>query len=215
MNQQTGSLVPVPVGDGRTGRVLIDRDRIARRVASLGEQIAQDIALATRSSDEQHPLVLVPVLTGSMLFVADLVRSIPLKLSIEPVTISSYPGTSTTSQGASIKGAMPTNLAGAHVLVVDDILDSGRTLGLIKRVIEAQRPASVRLAVLLAKRKVRDEPVEADYAAFEIDDDFVVGYGLDYDGHYRNLPDVMVLDLTENPPSSMSDSDDVVGGAGA
>lgn len=140
-------------------------------------------------------LVLVPILTGSLVFTADLIRHIPLQMSIRPVTISSYPGTATASQGANIQGAVPTDLGGAHVLIVDDILDSGRTLGLLRRVIEAQRPASLRLAVLLRKRKSagRDEHVECEYVGFDIEDEFVIGYGLDYDGYFRNLPDIGVL----------------------
>ncbi len=171
-------------------RVLIDRQRIARRVIELGTQITADL----RAADAQR-VVLVPILTGSLVFVADLIRNIPLKMSIRPVTISSYPGKATASQGAEITGTLPTDLTGTDVLIVDDILDSGRTLGLIKRVLQAQNPRSVRLAVLLNKRKPggRAEPVNAEYFGFEIDDEFVVGYGLDYDGYFRNLPDIAVL----------------------
>jgi len=139
--------------------------------------------------------VLVPILTGSLVFTADLIRHIPVKMSIRPVVITSYPGTATTSQGANIQSAVPTDLCGAHVILVDDILDSGRTLGLLKRVVQAQRPASVRLAVLLRKNKPggRDEQVDVEYAGFDIEDEFVIGYGLDYDGYFRNLPDIGVM----------------------
>lgn len=184
-------------------RVLIDRARIAARVAEMGDQITADLRRvgaggggrqggADGSTDR---IVLVPILTGALVFVADLIRNIPLKMSIRPVTITSYPGTATQSQGANIQGSLPTDLGGAHVLLVDDILDSGRTLGLLRRVIEAQRPASVRTIVLLRKRKTggRDEHVEVEFAGFDIDDEFVVGYGLDYDGYFRNLPDIGVL----------------------
>lgn len=180
--------------------ILIDRRRIAARVEELGRQISADLEMSLTdprnradSSGREPGVVLVPILTGAMVFVADLIRHIPVQMSIQPVTVTSYPGTATTSQGANIRGGLPTDLQGQHVLVVDDILDSGRTLGLIRRVIEAQRPASLRLAVLLRKNKQRDEDVQVDYAAFDIEDDFVVGYGLDYDGYLRNLPDVGVL----------------------
>lgn len=180
--------------------ILIDRDRIAVRVAELGKQISADLEGALvdpqnrAGSDGRDPgIVLVPILTGAMVFVADLIRHITMPMSIQPVTVASYPGTATTSQGANIRGGLPTDLAGQHVLVVDDILDTGRTLGLIRRVIAAQRPASLRLAVLLRKNKRRDEDVDVDYAAFDIEDDFVVGYGLDYDGYLRNLPDIGIL----------------------
>jgi hypoxanthine phosphoribosyltransferase len=184
--------------------VLIARDRIAGRVAELGATISRDLAAewaggegragAGAGVDEQR-FVLVPILTGAMVFVADLIRHMPLKMSVRAMTASSYPGASTESQGVKLRGDLPTDLGGAHVLVVDDILDTGKTLGLIRRMITAQRPASLRVAVLLKKRKAlgRDEDVSVDYAGFEIDDEFVVGYGLDYDGYYRNLPDIMVL----------------------
>lgn len=174
-------------------RTLIDRERIARRVAELGRQITQDLERELASRDAE--VVLLCALTGALVFTADLIRHMPVKLAVRTVTVSSYPGTSTTSQGVNIRGEIPTDLAGKHVLIVDDILDSGRTLGLLRRVILAQQPASLRVAVLLRKTKSggRDEDVSADYAGFDIADDFVVGYGLDYDGYFRNLPEVAVL----------------------
>lgn len=188
-------------------RVLIGRDRIAARIAEMGGEITADLSrelLRSGAGDER--IVLVPILTGAMVFVADLIRHVPLKMSIRPVTLSSYPGTATESQGVSLRGDVPTDLSGAHVLIVDDILDSGRTLGLLRRMITAQRPASVRIAVLLNKHKRngREEEVKVEYAGFEIEDEFVVGYGLDYDGYFRNLPDVMVLGEEPVSPASVS-----------
>jgi hypoxanthine phosphoribosyltransferase len=176
------------------GTLLISRSRIAARVAELGEAVTREITSEAGIIGEPR-IVLAPILTGAMVFAADLIRHIPLKMSIRAMTASSYPGRSMQSQGVQLQGDVPTDLGGAHVLVVDDILDSGRTLGLIRRMITAQRPASLRLAVLLKKIKPdgRDEEVPIDYAGFEIDDQFVVGYGLDYDGYYRNLPDIMTL----------------------
>lgn len=180
----------------KLGRILISRDQIASRVADMGRRIASDLEAATAAPDGAGSIVLVPILTGAVVFVADLIRHIPLPMSIKPVTVTSYPGTATSSQGANIRGGVPVDLRGAHVLVVDDILDSGRTLGLIRRLIAAQGPASLRIAVLLRKHKPagRDEDVHVEYAGFDIDDLFVVGYGLDYDGFYRNLPDIAVLE---------------------
>lgn len=177
----------------RVQRTLISREQIAERVKVLGAEITADIHRGLKTDDDR--VVLVPILTGGLVFTADLIRHMPLKMSIRPITVSSYPGTATSSQGANIHGAVPTDLAGAHVLIVDDILDSGRTLGLLKRVITAQFPASVRIAVLLRKHKAagRDEHVEVEYAGFDIEDEFVIGYGLDYDGYFRNLPDIGVL----------------------
>jgi hypoxanthine phosphoribosyltransferase len=175
-------------------RTLISRDQIAARIGVMGRELTSDLNAKT-AGDPKARVVLVPILTGALVFTADLIRHVPVQMSIRPVTVSSYPGTATSSQGANIHGAVPTDLGGAHVIIVDDILDSGRTLGLLRRVIEAQRPASVQIAVLLRKSKSggRDEHVEVEHVGFEIEDEFVIGYGLDYDGYFRNLPDIGVM----------------------
>lgn len=181
--------------------ILIPREKIAERVHELGETLSRDLLreLSAEGSDPDASgrIVLITVLVGSMIFVADLVRHMPLKLSMGLVTVSSYPGRSIASKGASIRGDLPSDLAGKHVVIVDDILDSGQTLGLIRRLIEEQRPASLRICVLLSKQVERAVSIEAEYVGFEIPDAFVVGYGLDFDGHYRNLPDIGVLRLEE------------------
>lgn len=177
-------------------RVLISRERIAARIEEMGGEVTAALSRdLLKSGSEEGRVVLVPILTGAMVFVADLIRHMPVKMSIRPVTLTSYPGTATESQGVTLKGDIPTDLDGCHVLIVDDILDSGRTLGLLKRMIAAQRPASLRIIVLLDKKKKqgREEEVVVDCAGFEIEDEFVVGYGLDYDGYFRNLPEIMVL----------------------
>ncbi len=182
-------------------RILIDRSRIARRVEQLGAQIAQDI----RADLERHGhlddngdaapdrVILIPILTGSIVFVADLIRHMPMKLSLELVAVSSYPGKSMESKGVSLRSDIPQTLAGKHVLVIDDILDSGQTLLSVKRLVQEQNPASCRLCALLEKTGKKRVDVNADYVGFQIPDEFVVGYGLDYDGYYRNLPEIAVL----------------------
>jgi hypoxanthine phosphoribosyltransferase len=194
-------------------RTLIDRERIARRVAELGREITSDLERELAGGDAE--VVLLCALTGALVFTADLIRHMPVKMAVRTVTVSSYPGAATTSQGVNIRGEIPTDLAGKHVLIVDDILDSGRTLGLLRRVIAAQQPATLRVAVLLRKTKVdgRDEDVRADYAGFDIADDFVVGYGLDYDGYFRNLPEVAVL--TPSGSGVAGGPGDVARGAGS
>lgn len=173
-------------------RVLIDEARIERRVHELGYQIARDIqADIDRTGLDQ--ITLVPVLTGSIVFVADLIRHLPLKLRLGVVAVSSYPGQSVQSKGAAMRSEIPHDLSGKHVLIVDDILDSGRTLALVRRLILEQSPASCRTAVLLTKQVPRAEPITADYSGFEIPDAFVVGYGLDFDGYYRNYPQIAIL----------------------
>lgn len=182
----------------RVERTLITSERIAQRVAELGAAICADLqALAPEpvKSDASSPrVVLVPILTGALVFVADLIRRMPLPLSLRVAAVSSYPGATTASLGARLRGELPRDLKGQHVLVVDDILDTGRTLSLILSLIREQEPASVRTCVLLRKQvEKREADVEVDYVGFDVPDEFVVGYGLDYDGLYRNLPAIAVL----------------------
>lgn len=174
-------------------RILIDRSAIATRVAEMGSQIASDLELDTGADR----LVVVPVMTGALVFAADLVRTMPMRLRLELISASSYPGQATTSQGVSLgtglAGGPTGELAGAHVLILDDIFDSGRTLAAVQGLVEATNPASVRTAVLLRKEVDRAVDIKPDYVGFDVPDEFVVGYGLDYDGWYRNLPDIAVL----------------------
>jgi hypoxanthine phosphoribosyltransferase len=173
-------------------RVLIDEARIAARVRDMGRQIAGDLQNdVARTGQDQ--ITLIPILTGAVVFVADLIRQMPLKMRLGVVAVSSYPGRTMQSKGAAIRGELPPDLEGKHILIVDDILDSGRTLGLVRRLAAEQRPASLRIAVLLRKEVARTENVEVEYVGFDIPDAFVVGYGLDFDGHYRNYPQIAVL----------------------
>ena len=162
---------------------------MARRVAELGRSISDDYARL--SPDEE--LVLLPVLAGGIVFVADLMRAMPLKLHLNVVTVTSYPDAATSTVGSSLVGDLPADLEGKHVLVVDDILDSGGTVRLLRAELKARGAWSVRVCVLLRKERpaALDTPVE--YVGFDIPDLFVVGYGLDYDNLYRNLPHVAVL----------------------
>lgn len=177
-------------------KILIDTGRIAERVRELGRRISDDLArdLGGDGTDASHgKLVLIPILTGSMVFVADLIRHLPLKLSLELVGVSSYPGKSVESKGVSIRSELPGNLQGKHILIVDDILDSGHTLDVLTRVIRERRPASLRTCVFLRKPGKASVDITPDYVGFDIPDEFVVGYGLDYDGYYRNFPAVATL----------------------
>jgi len=181
------------------GKVLIDRKDIATRIAELGNEIARDLVVDLQTeglgADASDRVVLLPVLTGAIIFTADLVRHMPLNLSMRMVTVSSYPGASKMSKGAKLRSELPTDLTGRHVLVIDDILDTGQTLGLLHDMISEQNPASIRICVLLDKQGVeRKHEVKADYVGFQIPDAFVVGCGLDHDGLYRNLPDIVALD---------------------
>ena len=179
--------------------ILLHRAEIARRVEEMGRKLTQELEAERLATRSEEPIVMVPILTGAMLFVADLIRHMPIAMSIRPVTLSSYPGTATTSKGVTQPPpyTLPADLKGKRILVLDDIYDSGQTLGLLTRMFAAQNPMSLRTVVLLTKNKPqgREEEVKIDHSGFTIDDHFVVGYGLDYDGQYRNLPDVCVLDL--------------------
>jgi hypoxanthine phosphoribosyltransferase len=176
--------------------ILIDTGRIEKRVRELGTQIAADLSreLGGDGSEQSHgQLAIIPVMTGALVFTADLIRQLPLKLSIDVVGVSSYPGKSVESKGAAIRSELPKGLAGKHVLIIDDILDSGQTLDVVTRLIREQSPKSVRSCVLLRKPGKAKVGEGATYVGFDIPDEFVVGYGLDYDGYYRNFPAIATL----------------------
>ena len=166
--------------------MLVAEKEIAARVAELGRAITRDYG--------DTNLVLVGVLQGAIPFVADLMRSLPIALTVDFLRASSY-GAGTTSSGAvRLVADLSVDVADRHVLVVDDIVDTGHTLAALKRALEARHPESVRTCVLLDKTGRREAEVTVDYVGFAIPNVFVVGYGLDYDGLYRNLPHVATLE---------------------
>lgn len=167
-------------------RILFHEQTIFSRLDALANEIKADY--------EGKDLTVVAVLNGSFMFMADLLRRLPIPLRIDCISVSSYHGgTESTGTITFHQDSLP-DIDGRHVLVLDDILDTGRTLAAICEKLRSEgRPLSVKCCVLLNKRKVRAVECEAEYSAFEIGDEFVVGYGLDYDEHYRNLPFVGVL----------------------
>ncbi|MBX3354641.1 MAG: hypoxanthine phosphoribosyltransferase [Phycisphaeraceae bacterium] len=176
-----------PPSDQRVDRVVVSAEAIAERMPALAAEIAAGLGPTPRDP------VLVAVMTGALIFAADLVRQLPVPLRLGLATVSSYPGTATTSQGARLQGDLPSDLAGRDVILVDDILDSGRTLRLLQSRIMALNPASLRTCVLLRKTIPSALETPCDHIGFDIPDVFVVGYGLDYDGYYRNLPAVFAM----------------------
>lgn len=170
-------------------RILIRREQIAERIRELGLEIRRDL----EELGEDDEIFLVPVLTGAVIFVADLMRELPHKIRINVISASSYAGRTTTSSGDPLVSAIPEELRGHHVLIIDDILDSGRTIRRIRREIESLGPSSVRACVLLRKDIPEALATPCEYVGFDIPDEFVVGYGLDYNDYYRNLPDIGVL----------------------
>lgn len=169
--------------------MLLTRERIADRIHELGEQICRDYKML--GADDE--IVMIPVLTGSIIFFADLIREIPLRVRISLVTVSSYPQKATESVGSQIVGGLPADLEGKHVLIVDDVLDSGGTVRLLRETILLRNARSVRVCVLLRKTVKAALETPCEYVGFDIPNEFVVGYGLDYDNYYRNLPEVAVL----------------------
>jgi hypoxanthine phosphoribosyltransferase len=175
-------------------RVLISQEQIARRVQELADQITRDHIEPAGDPGESGPEVtIVPVLTGAMIFCADLIRRIPIAMKIGLMTVSSYPGKSLSTQGSQLLHNQLGDVHGRHVLLVDDILDSGGTIRLIVPLIREMGVASVRTCVLLRKDRPAARATHVDYWGFEIPDEFVVGYGLDYNNYYRNLPDIVTL----------------------
>ena len=166
-------------------RVLFDEATIHRRLDELAARISHDY--------RERELTVVAILNGSVILMADLLRRIPLPLKLDCLSVASYHGGVKPSGELVFRQISLPDVAGRHVLILDDILDSGVTLATVREKLEAAAPLSVRICVLLEKKKTRTRAVEPDYVGFEIADEFVVGYGLDYMERYRNLPCIGVL----------------------
>jgi hypoxanthine phosphoribosyltransferase len=166
--------------------ILLSAERIQQRVDELAREIARDYG-------GHSTVTIVGVLTGSLMFLADLVRRLDLPLRIGFIQASSYRGATTTAGQLRIAPDLAPDVRGRHVLVLDDILDTGRTLHEVVGHVRELEPASLRVAVLLRKQGRQTMPFEPDYCGFTIPDVFVVGYGLDYDDEFRHLPYVAVL----------------------
>ncbi len=166
-------------------RVLFDEATILRRLDEIAGQISQDY--------RDRELTVIAVLNGSLIFMADLLRRIPLPLKLDCLSVASYHGKAQTSGEVVFKQIALPDVVDRHILILDDILDSGHTLAAIREKLETAKPRSIRVCVLLSKKKRRARSVDADYIGFEIEDEFVVGYGLDYMESYRNLPCIGVL----------------------
>lgn len=175
---------------GDIERVLISHQQIAARVAELAEQITRDHT-PPRAIDAD--ITFVPILTGAMIFCGDLMRALSLKMRINLITVSSYPGASLRTQGSQLISQQLGDVKGCHVVLIDDVLDSGGTIKMVVPIIESLGAASVKVCVLLRKNRPAALDTHVDYVGFEIPDEFIVGYGLDYNHYYRNLPDIVTL----------------------
>jgi len=167
-------------------RILFHEQTILSRIDALAGSITEEY--------RDKELTIIAVLNGSLIFAADLLRRIPLPLKLDCLSVSSYHGGVESSGVVTFDQLSMPDIDGRHVLIVDDILDSGRTLHAICAKLRAEaHPLSIRICVLLRKLKPRAQELEADYVGFDIGDEFVIGYGLDYLEQYRNLPFVGVL----------------------
>ena len=165
-------------------KILVSKEEIAEIVKNLGEKITKEYA-------GKNPLILC-VLKGAAPFATDLFRALDTEAQMDFVQISSY-GTGTTSGALKIKRDADADIEGRHIIVVDDILDTGNTLNYFCGYLRSQNPASVALCVMLDKKERRTADIEADYVGAVVPDEFIVGYGLDYAEKYRNLPYIGIL----------------------
>jgi len=175
------------MNDDYIERIIITREQIAARV----DELSLEITMAFQGED----ITIVPVLTGSIPFASDLMRRMSVRMRVEPVSVSSYPGKSTRSKGCQFRLPPTDLLKEMNVLIVDDIFDSGNTMKFLIEEITSIGAACIKSCVLLRKSRpdLPDRENLVDYVGFDIPDQFVIGYGLDYNELYRNLPDIGVL----------------------
>ena len=166
--------------------MLVASEEIGEKVRELGERISEDYR------DEE--ILLLGILRGAVVFLSDLMRCLELPCEIDFMEVSSY-GVETTSSGVvRILKDLEEDITGRHVLIIEDIIDTGLTLSYLRRTLLARKPASLEICALLSKPSRRQADLEVRYLGFDVPDEFVVGYGIDYAGAYRNLPDIHALD---------------------
>lgn len=165
--------------------VLISKQDIAQKIKQIAKQLSVDYA-------DKNPLMIC-ILKGSFMFFADLLREMDIPLEVEFIAISSYGSGSKTSGEVKVVKDTDKSLEGRHVIIIEDIIDTGLTLSYLKNMLERRAPASLKICALLDKPERRKIDIEADYLGFKIPNHYVVGYGLDYAQKYRNLPDICVL----------------------
>jgi hypoxanthine phosphoribosyltransferase len=177
-----------------TGRVLVSSHDIQEKVRELGERITGDY--------REDKLLLVGILRGAVVFLSDLMRHLQLPCEIDFMEVSSY-GAGTQSSGVvRILKDLEEDITGRHVLLVEDIIDTGLTLSYLRRALLQREPASLEICALLTKPSRRQVDLRVKYLGFEVPDEFVIGYGIDFAGAYRNLPDIHILKSEESPHGS-------------
>ena len=165
---------------------MISQEEIAQKVKEVGRQISLDY--------ENRELILIGILKGSFIFLADLTRAVTIAHKVDLVGVSSYSGTSTTGIIKFTKEP-DLDLKGKDILIVEDIVDTGRTLSALLNFFKTYQPRSMKVCALINKEERRDAPIVVDYSCFDVEEGFIVGYGLDYDQNYRNLPAIFDLKL--------------------
>ncbi|HEX6881605.1 MAG TPA: hypoxanthine phosphoribosyltransferase [Terriglobales bacterium] len=166
-------------------KVFISRDQIRKRVAEIAAQISNDF--------QGESIVLLGVLKGAAIFLSDLSRQVSLDASFDFISVSSYGNAKQNSGEVKMLKDVDQSLEGKNVILVEDILDTGLTLTYLSKLLKAHKPKAFKIAALLDKKARRVENIQADYVGFEIPDEFVVGYGMDYAERYRNLPDICIV----------------------
>lgn len=166
--------------------ILITEEQLKAKVAELGKQISKDY--------KGKKLLVISILKGAVVFMTDLIRSIDADLEVDFMVVSSYGSGTCSTNSLNIRLDLSRPVDGCDILIAEDIIDSGNTLSKVKNMLLQRQPASLKIATLLDKPSRRQSPIEADYCGFTIPDEFVVGYGLDYDEKYRNLPYIGILD---------------------
>lgn len=171
-------------------RELLTEQQIAERVSALGEQITDDYASAVAQGEK---IVMVGVLRGAAMFMSDLARAVKLPVEMDYMCVSSYGDGATSSGTVRIQKDLGCQIEGRHVIIVEDVVDTGLTLNYLRKNLMSRKPASIQIAALLRKDHAGQAAVDVKYEGFEAPDEFIVGYGLDYAERYRNLPYIGVL----------------------
>jgi hypoxanthine phosphoribosyltransferase len=172
-------------------RVLFTHEQIAKRVAEMGARITRDF--------DGESVVLIGVLKGATIFLSDLAREIAVDATFDFIAVSSYGNAREQSGEVKLLKDVDQSMEGKNVILVEDILDTGLTLSYLKNLMLARRPKSLKIAALLDKVSRRKLPIQGDYVGFEIPDEFVVGYGLDFAERFRNLPEICILETDAQP----------------
>src|SRR5271165_1569602 len=170
-------------------KVLLTCEQIAKKVAELGDRITRDF--------EGESVVLIGVLKGATIFLADLAREIRLDATFDFIAVSSYGNSKQQSGEVKLMKDVDQSVEGKNIILVEDILDTGLTLTYLRNVLLGHQPKSLKIAALLDRVSRRTQPIQGDYVGFEIPDEFVVGYGLDFAERFRNLPDICILETDE------------------